>query len=649
MSRGLQGCWQVVEVALAHTRHRVFVGSEPTTRDDAAVLKAAIQDADVVSFDLYDTLMARSLHEPETVHTAVRLIASERGLDVPGNWEGVRQGAESRARSRSTRPDVRYDDIYDLIEIDPATRATLKDLELEVETGLMHKTNRGSHLYAAALTSGKRIVVTSDMYLPKRILRDSLRRGGYVGEERLIVSGDDGVSKQDGSAFVHLTREFPGQAVLHIGDDRIKDVKRANGSGVEGRLLPRPMPLQRRSSAAARLRRLRSPSTIESLQTSILRGLCEANLDLEDDAGPEMEVKRIGYSILGPLLVGFSTFLDQEARDRGADRLIFLAREGAILQRGYVALKGQEALTSAYGVLSSRILGLANLSQDLGPEDIRFLTKSSIALTAEQFVRRVMPQIDDERLSSALRIAGLPPKQRIHGRRAEAVLTPVFQALSDDLARLGEETRAPLTQYLRALELEDPRTLVVDSGWVGTLQNAMGQLLGTAVGGIYLGVHDTPASRDRLNMTGWVDGRRGGEHGAMQRTLYAHVQPLEVLLAYAEYGSVIGIHADRTVAGGFSFDYLDSEFSCVARESVHQLQDAALAFVADWKAAVSSLGEATGAFSLRPAIAPTLQLMTRPTSAQYRALRQLPFDGSYGVRPTVLGRWWVPDQFRRRI
>ncbi len=150
-------------------------------------------------------------------------------------------------------------------------------------------------------------------------------------------------------------------------------------------------------------------------------------------------------------------------------------------------------------------------------------------------------------------------------------------------------------------------------------------------------------------MSGWIDGRRGGEHGKILRILYAHVQPLEVLLAYPPVGSVVGIRADQSEAVGFSFDYLDSEFTCDAQEIVDQLQDAAMTFVLDWKDAVSDLGETAGRLLLRPAIAPTLQLMTCPSLAQYRALGHLAFDGTYGVRSTVLGRWWVPDRFRRRI
>ena len=333
LARGLRGSWQVIGVALTHAGQRVSLTRRPSTRESVTALTDAIADADVVSFDLYDTLMARRVDEPEMVHTAVRLLASERGLDVPADWEEVRRQAERVARSRSTRSDIRYDDIYDHVALEPAASAELKDLELELETALLQKTGRGSALYAAAQSSGKRVVVTTDMYLPKHILRHSLRRGGFTGEERLIASGDDGVAKQDGSAFLRLAQEFPAEAVLHIGDNPTKDVKRAEGSGVDGRLLPRPLPPRRGDGAGARPRRPRGQSAVESLQASILRGLHEAHLDLKDDDDRYQDVRAIGYSVLGPLLVGFSTFLDQEARGRGADRLVFLAREGCHRRR----------------------------------------------------------------------------------------------------------------------------------------------------------------------------------------------------------------------------------------------------------------------------------------------------------------------------
>ena len=64
LSRAVQGCWQVIEVALLHAKHRMLEKLRPSTGDDVAALTAAIADADVVSFDLYDTLMARCIHEP---------------------------------------------------------------------------------------------------------------------------------------------------------------------------------------------------------------------------------------------------------------------------------------------------------------------------------------------------------------------------------------------------------------------------------------------------------------------------------------------------------------------------------------------------------------------------------------------------------
>lgn len=648
VSRGARGCWQIVEVAAAHVRVDVLPGRRGATRDDVAALTHAMADADVISFDLYDTLMARVIDEPQRVHTAVRLVALERGLAVPTDWEEVRGRAERRARAQTTSPDIRYDDIYDQMDLASETAAPLKALELEIESGLLQKARRGGELYAAALATGKPVVVTSDMYLPKRILVSSLRRAGYVGEERVIVSGDDGVAKQDGSAFVHLAREFPTQAVMHIGDDTVKDVKRAKGSGVDGHLLPRPAPARRGGWAGSSPRSARSLTATEALQASIIRALHESYLGSARGAGQHERVRAVGYSVLGPLLVGFSSYLDQTARSRGADRLVFLAREGAILKRGYQALLGTEALTSEYGVLSSRILGAANLTTELNAEDLRFLTKSPIALTTEQFVRRVMPAVDDDRLAAALRGAGLPPERKVHGLLAERALTPVFAALSNDLAQIVAETKGPLTDYLRSLRLDDSHALVVDTGWVGTLQTAMGGLLGTSVGGVYIGVHDTPASRGRSGMSGWVDGRLGGKRGSMARALYAHAQPLEVLLANPTVGSVVGIRTDSLASGDFSFRYLPSEFSPTAWEAVDQLQGAALEFVEDWKGAVSGLGEATAALALDPAVAPVLQLVTRPTLPQYRALGQMPFDGTYGVQPTVLGRWWVPDQFRRR-
>src|SRR5690606_26192062 len=111
---------------------------------------------------------------------------------------------------------------------------------------------------------------------------------------------------------------------------------------------------------------------------SIRAALTEDWLDRAD--GEIDVVDEIGYGVLGPALVGFSQYLGRRTASLGIDRLLFLAREGEILQRAYRAYFGDEAVQNEYLVISTRMLGLAELTDPESEASLRFLTKTSAPL-----------------------------------------------------------------------------------------------------------------------------------------------------------------------------------------------------------------------------------------------------------------------------
>lgn len=75
----------------------------------------------------------------------------------------------------------------------------------------------------------KRVVITSDMYLPKTAIEDILHKCGYNEYERLFLSSDVKAGKWSGHLFDYLLTELnvSPKAVLHIGDNLSADVKMA--------------------------------------------------------------------------------------------------------------------------------------------------------------------------------------------------------------------------------------------------------------------------------------------------------------------------------------------------------------------------------------------------------------------------------------
>lgn len=547
----------------------------------------ALTSADVISFDIFDTLVRRRLDHPYDVHDLVRERAYVAGIDDMQDWRAVRLQAEAVARQSSRGTDVTLHEIYEcLANLMPAdTLAALRELELDAEQSVAFVTRRGKELFEAALARGQIVVITSDMYLPRPHIEQMLRRLGLDGWERLYLSGDDGIAKFNGSSFRSLTRDYPGRRVLHVGENLKHDVLRARAEGVEAMWLPAVDVEAQRTGTAAVLTRRFGFRPAQDLQASLIAGLVSRWLDARQGCrGHAME--EMGYSALGPLLMGFSQYLHETARALGVSKLVFLAREGAVLMRAYAAALEAEALESDYARLSTRVLGVARMTGTLGPADIRFLTKTPVRLPAAAYLTRILPELPPERVTAALVHAGVRAKQPLTRFEAAARLGPAFAHVMPDLSALADAQSEALLSYLRSLGLDGPGVALVDVGWLGTIQADVAELMGRATTGIYVSAYDSEVSRERSGVHAWADGRRGGFSATAARRLHAACDPLETLLAHPLDGTARSLYLGPN---GVECECLPNEFSEAERVDISAAQDAALEFVADYRDASREL------------------------------------------------------------
>ena len=75
-------------------------------------LYTSINEHEYVSFDVFDTLVSRTLSAPEQLFGVVQYIGEERGHTIPGGFKKKRIEAEMKAR-RIKKTEVTFADIYD--------------------------------------------------------------------------------------------------------------------------------------------------------------------------------------------------------------------------------------------------------------------------------------------------------------------------------------------------------------------------------------------------------------------------------------------------------------------------------------------------------------------------------------------------------
>lgn len=213
-------------------RSRIRSASE--VRD--AALKAG---AEVVSVDLFDTLVFRRVVEPNSVFSLQYLANTEiLGRISSADWMQVRKKAEEALAKAAWPGEVQLSDIYDQVaqelKLSPEARGRLLDAELAIEADVIRPYQDLVDVLRELRAAGIAIVVTTDTYLPADFIQKLL--SGFLDfEHRLLCSSRTGKTKRSGTAFPYLAAEFPGRKILHFGDNPHSDVVMAGKNRIDAR------------------------------------------------------------------------------------------------------------------------------------------------------------------------------------------------------------------------------------------------------------------------------------------------------------------------------------------------------------------------------------------------------------------------------
>ncbi|MCG6883119.1 MAG: hypothetical protein LJE62_05115, partial [Silicimonas sp.] len=300
---------------------------DPYERDRAGPVaqgEVTVETAGVVSFDVFDTLITRRVASPRDVFALIaEEVAGIAGEDASGFVEN-RLAAEkeaTRSVSERGREDPGLSDIYAALlkcgEDDPRV-ARLCALEIAAEMRMVRRRPAGAAMFERARQAGRRIVLVSDMYLPREAVEALLAACGYTGWEALLLSSEAGVTKRSGALFGRLLAETGADAgdVLHIGDNRRGDVAVPGAMGIATLHLPASLDRMREAApflrgAIAKMANDGDAATSSALAQVATRAYDDTGSELGGD-GFGRDAERLGYVVLGPLLAGFADWLHRE-------------------------------------------------------------------------------------------------------------------------------------------------------------------------------------------------------------------------------------------------------------------------------------------------------------------------------------------------
>lgn len=297
-----------------------YVKSNPQLSVAAFVDRA--RDYDVVSFDVFDTLLFRPMAQPTDVFYLIgeKLgIMDFKNIRVWAEWD-----ARIKCREKHGHMEVTLHDIWaNLAEDTGCDPESGMRLEQEIELALCHANPFMLEVWKRLRDMGKRIIVISDMYLPQGCISRMLDNAGFTGAEKIYVSCELKKNKASGSLFQHVKNELGNVPVLHVGDNPNSDVAMAKRFGFD----TCPYPNINHNML------LNRPFDMSYLVGSAYRGIVSAHL-YNGSKTYSMEYE-YGYLYGGLFVVGYCNFIHEYCENHHVDKLLFLSRDGDILKQVY--------------------------------------------------------------------------------------------------------------------------------------------------------------------------------------------------------------------------------------------------------------------------------------------------------------------------
>ncbi len=295
--------------------------------------KTAIDTADVISFDIFDTLLIRPYVRPWDLFRHLEERESATGFAV------ARVFADIYAKRWKYRhmEDITLDHLYSLM---PQRFEALKSKEAALELQVLRANPELSEVYRYAQEKKKRIIIVSNMYLSIDVIEQSLAKNGFIGYEKFYLSSYLNKRKSL-SLFNHVIEDLgvSPHTIVHIGDNTIDDNISARRAGMNVvpymKVLDQFFQSHTSNEAKMQLKRFRSQALL-SISASVTLALASERWHREMLTGEKYSYwNSFGYKYAAPLIFSFVQFIKQQSYDANIEKIWFLSRDCFLVQKIY--------------------------------------------------------------------------------------------------------------------------------------------------------------------------------------------------------------------------------------------------------------------------------------------------------------------------
>ena len=433
---------------------RLCVSSESARcqRKSPEELAQELASYEVISFDVFDTLLFRRISHPADLFYLVG--ETLRYPDFRQTRMAMEEQARKKKQNEKGTPEVTLEEIWHLMERETGIPQRVGiEAEWEWETKCCFANPYFLRVVGELQRRGKPVVIISDMYLGEERIRELLRKCGYGAFSGYFVSCDWGTSKWEGGLYDKVREAMgKGASYAHVGDHHYSDQRQAQRHGFQ----PFSCPNVNEEGKAYRAGDL-SPVT-----GSVYRGLVNAHL--YNGLTRYSREYEYGYVYGGLFAAGYCRFIHDYAEKNGIEKILFFSRDGYVLQKAYLTMYPEEKTRTAYAYWSRRAAVKISAGYYRREYFQRFLFhKADQRYTIRQVLEAMELEDMLPELCAAIKI---DPQTHLTYKNAEKIKEYLIDTWKKVLEHYREQSAAAKAYYQDLLQ-GCKRVAAVDIGWAG--------------------------------------------------------------------------------------------------------------------------------------------------------------------------------------
>jgi predicted HAD superfamily hydrolase len=428
----------------------------------------------VVSFDIFETLAFRKVTNPSDIFFLVGNNDYVQNIfDCADTFRQLRIEAEKLARVKySNKEEITLDLIYEQLSLSEKEKETIIELEIQEEFKNIYINKQIENWIEQAFNMDKKVIFISDMYLLKehlnKIVFSKLKNKELVNN--LFVSNSYNATKATGNLFKIVLEELNLNAIdiFHIGDNLHSDITMANQNGI---------------SSLHYSHRFNNMYDLEYkyISSGIKNGnnfrIMSSFLNPFEEKEKEFFFN-LGSSIFGPILWGFSNWINSLAKKNDVNQINCVMREGRVFEKYISKINSTLETNLIFASRKSTFLPSINV-EDLKQNGFNFYNyrKFTIANFYNLFKLKINNKYISENKDLLIKDAN---SKRIYNQNLLQLISDDFNMRFDEVKINIENEKDLFLSYLNQMNFTKD-SILIDFGGTGSILKNIKKVLGTKI------------------------------------------------------------------------------------------------------------------------------------------------------------------------